>query len=175
MKRALLLGCGSSRERKVSIGDDRATDFTDFDLVTVDMNPDCNPTYVCMLPELPPNLGTFDEIHAYDSLEHWGIQGDWKGWIDEMERYHDLLNPGGRFFTLVPAGEDRFTDCGHVRFFGENYFTILSNAWYEQQAAKGNHVGDYRWYRKKDFNILALQYFGEPAHHIAAVLERADG
>lgn len=178
MKRVLLLGCGTSRERRIRVTEGGATDFSGDNVISVDMDPRCNPTYCWNMNDgFPKELvlyqdGMFDEIHAYDSLEHWGQQGDWKGWLDEMGSYHDLLKPGGLFFALVPVGEDRFADPGHVRFMGTNFFTVLSQEWYKDQAKKGIHGGDYRWYWKKDFKILHLQYSGDPPHHLAVVLEK---
>lgn len=176
MKRVLLLGCGTSRERKLRLSPNDAKDFSDCDLVTVDMDPNCNPTYVRDLPKLPAeirSIATFDEIHAYDSLEHWGVQGDWKGWIDEMGRYHDILKVGGRFFSITPMGEDRFADPGHTRFISTNWFNILCNDYYDERAAQGQHGGDYRWYWKKNFKRIGMQFIGDPPHHLAVVLEKA--
>lgn len=179
MKRALLLGSGASRERKIRITAGEPRDFKDYDLITIDMDPDCNPTIVGELPQsLPKDWGpVFDEIHAYDSLEHWGTQGDWKGWLDEMGIYHDLLKPGGRFFCVIPVGEDRFTDPGHTRFMGSNWFNILCNDYYEERAAKDptrkTAQGDYRWYWKKNFQRIAMEFVGDPPHHMAIVLEKA--
>ncbi len=174
MKRALLLGCGTSRERKIRVAAGEPKDFSGFDLVTVDMDPTCNPTVVLDLPFLFPfEHGTFDEIHAYDSLEHWGTQGSWVGWLNEMSYYHELLNPGGRFFSMTPVGEDRFADPGHTRFISTNWFNILCQDYYDERAAKGETGGDYRWYWKKNFRRIGMQFVGDPAHHLAVVLEKA--
>jgi SAM-dependent methyltransferase len=175
MKQVLLLGCGTSRDRKIRLSSDEAADFSDCELTTIDMDPNCNPTKVHDISQgLPSDWGPemFDEIHGYDSLEHWGVQGDWRGWLDEMGNYHDLLRPGGRFFCLVPTGEDRFADPGHTRFMSTNWFNVLCNDYYEERAAKGEHGGDYRWYWKKNFKRIVMQFVGDPAHHLVVVLEK---
>lgn len=182
MKRALMLGCGTSRERKIRVTAEDPVGFDDYELITIDFNKDCKPTIVHdMNFGLPKKIrdqwNSFDEIHAYDSLEHWGQQGDFRDWFNEMENYHNILRPGGRFFTLVPTGEERFVDPGHVRFFGTNYFWVLSQKWYREMNEKGIHVGDYRWYWKKDFNVLTMQYLthpNNPNHHLAVVLEKVE-
>ena len=138
------------------------------------MNPNCGATIVHDLEvrPLPFADAEFDEIHAYDCLEHWGRQGDWRAWFDEMGEYHRLLKPGGEFVALVPQGQDALADPGHTRFFSGNHFAFLSQAWYEEQIAAGRPVTDYRWYWKKDFNIRSFQFEGNPAHHLAAVLQK---
>lgn len=176
MKRVLLLGCGTSRERRIGITANDTRDFVDCEIITVDIDPNCSPTFVHDLSKGLPFSnweGRFDEIHAYDSLEHWGFQGDWRGWIAEMSDYHRALCLGGRFFCLVPVGEDRFADPGHTRFIGVNWFNVLCNDYYEERAAKDEHGGDYRWYWKKNFKRIGMQYQGEPPHHLAVVLEKA--
>jgi hypothetical protein len=72
----LLIGCGNSRKKKLNgpLGPGWST------LVTLDIDPGCEPDVVHdigVLP-LPFRDDMFDEIHAYDVLEHSGVQGDWK-------------------------------------------------------------------------------------------------
>ena len=84
MKRNLLLGCGNDRRKKVALSNE--TEWSG-DLVTMDMNPDCHPDIHGDIHRFPPRLGIqtlpfadeeFDYIGAYDVLEHWGSQGDWR-------------------------------------------------------------------------------------------------
>lgn len=181
MKKVLLLGSGTSREKKLAIpGTPR--NFDGCELITIDMDPNCKPTILWDFDEhkgLPPHFDpdTIDEIHAYDSLEHWGKQGDWRGWFAEMEAYWKMLKVGGHFFIIVPTGEDRFTDPGHTRFISTNYFHVMSERFYKERAARGEHGGDYRWYWKYNFNVLACDFMGGPefykAHHLAVLLEKA--
>src|SRR3990167_10164320 len=103
-KRSLLIGCGNSRAKKLHlVGEPEWAG----DLTTIDMNPDCGADIVMTLGGFRPYDGhspavrlpfddkTFDELAAYDSLEHWGQQGDWRGWFDEMAEYHRVRKPGG--------------------------------------------------------------------------------
>ena len=171
----LLLGCGNSRERKI-IYDDLSTSFDD--LTTIDMNPDCNPdilmdlnTLSTIRKALPFEDGCFDEIAAYDFLEHIGEQGDWRGFFNEFAEYHRVLKPGGIMGILVPVGPDALADPGHKRFFSNSHFCFLSQKFYAEALGKGDAVTDYRWYWKKDFRVKFLENNG---HHIGCLLEKLD-
>lgn len=169
MRTTLLVGAGNCRRKKVF-----AAGQTEWvgKLVTIDMDPNCGADVVWDMEQrpLPFEDESFDEIHAYDSLEHWGRQGDWRGWFDEMGEYHRLLKPKGEFVALVPVGADAFSDPGHTRFFSTNHFYFLSQKFYEQQLKAGLPITDYRWYWKKDFDVVKVILGGDPAHHVAAVL-----
>lgn len=182
MQRSLLIGCGNSREKKVFL---KSQEWAG-KLTTVDMNPDCGADIVMDLtrifnsvhPEqctlgrqLPFEEETFDEIGAYDCLEHWGNQGDWRSWFAEMAEYHRVLKPGGTMGIIVPVGEDALADPGHTRFFGMNHFRMLSQQWYHDALAKGMQVTDYRWYWRENFDVLYLQEIG--GHHIAVLLRKS--
>lgn len=167
----LLLGCGRNRQRKISVNGKK--DFADDELVALDIDPLSNPDVLFDLNGLPtgnalPFKGCcFDEIHAYDVLEHIGTQGDWKGYFIEFEEYHRILKRGGLFFILVPIGPDAICDPGHSRFFSSNHFGFLNQRFYDQDS----NVTDYRWYWKKNFEIDFLQ--NNEKHHIAVVLRKA--
>lgn len=168
-KRNLLVGAGRNHAKRV--GDER----WDGELVTVDINPDCGADVIHDMGSRPFPFGDaeFDEVHAYDSLEHWGTQGDWRGWFDEMAEYHRILKPGGLFVAVVPVGIDHFADPGHTRFFSANHFGFLSQKWYKEQERAGTSASDYRWYWKLDFDIVEHRLIGEPAHHLAIVMRKA--
>ncbi len=179
---SLLIGCGNSREKKIHY---QGNSEWSGELVTIDMDPNCGASYVmdvgfelskasdCGLSIrlLPFDDEQFDEIGAYDSMEHWGRQGDWRGWFAEMSEYHRILKPGGTMGVLVPIGPDAFADPGHTRFFQANHFHMLRQSWYEEQLAAGRPVTDYRWTWKKNFEIPFMQTYG--GHHLAVVLEKA--
>ncbi len=166
---SLLIGAGNSRVKKVSIVGEEA--WTG-ELVTLDMNNACGADIVWDLENrpLPFKDEEFDEIGAYDVLEHIGRQGDWRGWFDEMAEYHRILKPGGKFGIMVPVGEDRFADPGHTRFFGFNHFMFLNQKFYADAIAMGTACTDYRWYWKKNFNVLGGQEL--EAHHITVVMQK---
>ena len=170
---ALILGVGNCKERRIC-PPDRARDFSDVNLTTVDIDPNCNPTHVldmdaiCALPFMPE---TFDEIHAYDSLEHWGTQGDWRGYFDEFERYHTILKPDGCMYIIVPYTTDYFADPGHKRFFSMNHFAMLDQRFYKHSLENNLNVTDYRFYWKKHLEVIFNKVTPD---HIAVILQKKE-
>jgi SAM-dependent methyltransferase len=165
---SLLLGCGDDRRKKLQLAG--APEWTG-ELTTIDMNPDCGADIVHNLDShpLPFEDDTFDELAAYDVLEHLGRQGDWRGYFDEFAEYWRILKPGGTFGIIVPIGADALADVGHTRFFSGNAFCCLSQKWYA--ANKGSmSFGDYRWYWKRDFDVVFLEQIEN--HHLATVLRK---
>jgi SAM-dependent methyltransferase len=168
--KSLLLGCGNNRLKKVALPDDREWRGQ---LVTADMNPNCGADLVMDIGKLPLPFADeeFDEIGAYDVLEHVGAQGDWRRWFDECAEYWRILKPGGRMGILVPIGNEAYADPGHTRVFNANYFYALNQKWYAERLAENAPVTDYRWFYKKNFEILAVAEVD--GHHLAAVLQKS--
>ncbi len=166
---SLLIGCGNSREKKVAL--QGAASFIE-PLITLDMNPDCGANFVHNLDErpLPFKDDWFDELAAYDVLEHLGRQGDWKGFFEEFAEYWRIMKPNGLFGILVPTGPDYLADPGHTRFFSIDWFRFLNQSWYAAALAKGEQVTDYRWFYKRHFETVEAQQIGN--HHLAVVLRK---
>lgn len=176
MQQSLLVGCGKNLTKQLYLVD-QPREWAG-NLVTMDMNPEIGADVVFDMEELHGNPrgklpfpdSSFDEIGCFNAMEHWGRQGDWRGWFYEMGEFHRILKPGGQMFILVPIGEDRFADPGHTRFFQMNHFGFLSQKFYEQNAVLKSSFTDYRWYWKKDFDILVLQE--HEGHHLGVILRR---
>ena len=180
-KRSLLLGCGNSREKKISIDGNTAWAG---ELTTLDMDPDCAPDFLMDYDglgkrswrhpfgkRLPFFANTFDEIGAFDTLEHVGVQGDWRGFFLEFGEYHRILKYGGLMYVIVPINADAFADPGHTRFFHKNHFGFLAQGTYVKGLEIGAAITDYRHVWDKNFDILYLEE--QNAHHLAAVLRKA--
>lgn len=178
MQKSLLLGCGNSREKKVYLsGQEKWAG----ELVTVDINPDCGASLVFNIGARLRHVGVvrgvlpfedeeFDEIGAFDCLEHWGEQGDFRQWFGEMAEYHRIIKPGGTMGIMVPIGADALADPGHTRFFHRNHFNFLCQAFYEQNTEKRTCFTDYRWLWKLNFDILFMEQQGD--HHLAVLLRK---
>lgn len=137
------------------------------------MDPNCGADIVWNLEQrpLPFEDDTFDEIGAYDVLEHWGTQGDWRAYFDEFAEYWRILKPGGLMGIIVPINKDALADPGHTRFFHQNYFAFLNQQFYADNIANGTACTDYRWYWKRNFEIVVMK--NDNAHHLAVILRKA--
>lgn len=171
--KVLMLGCGRSKARNIIVNDKE--DFDGDDLTTIDMDPNSNPTIRMDLSKVACGErfdfddGTFDEIHAYDILEHIGVQGDWRGYFTEFGEYHRILKKEGQFFITVPIGADAIADPGHSRFFSRNHFFFLSQKFYERERKTKTMATDYRWFWNKDFEVIFMEQ--QENHHLAVILK----
>lgn len=146
----LLIGCGASRVRRLPYGGRKEWN----DLVTVDMNEDAKPDLVWDLndPHLPFEDSTFDEIHAYDVLEHLGQQGDWRAFFSEWSEWYRLLKPDGVLCGLSPRWDSgwAFGDPGHRRIVGPECLVYLQQPQYTAQVGV-TAMTDYRHVYQADF------------------------
>ena len=106
-ERVLLLGCGSSRDRRIKIQGKK--DWEGQELVTLDSNPSHSPDIVWDLDQYPwkwtkglKEGSQFDEIHAYEVLEHLGEQGYAESFFGCFFEIWRLLKPGGYLAATVP-------------------------------------------------------------------------
>lgn len=150
----LLIGCGHRRDKAIAI-DGGQDDWTA--LTTLDIDPSVKPDIVADLETLPLPFAddSFDEIHAYDVLEHTGRQGDWRFFFAQWSDFWRILRPNGLFFAKVPAHDSvwAWADPGHTRIILEETLIFLSQAQYQQQVGK-TAMTDYRPYYNADFEIL---------------------
>lgn len=102
---------------------------------------------------LPFEDEAFDEIHAYEVLEHVGRQGDWRGFFEEWAEYYRILTPGGIVVGSVPDISSKWVwaDPGHTRMLTVNTFGFLNQESYAQVGE--TMMTDYRDIWKGDFKI----------------------
>lgn len=164
----LLIGCGNSREKKITFNEIKP-EWTE--LITLDIDETCHPDVIHDLNVMPlPFEGnTFDEIHAYEVLEHCGKQGDWRFFFDQFMEFWRILKPGGFFVGSCPMWDSpwAWSDPGHTRLISAEMLTFLSQKEYEAQIGK-TAMTDYRSYYMADFDPYAKQ---ENDHNYAFVLK----
>lgn len=147
----LLIGSGNSRIKHLFQKEQK--EFQD--VTTLDIDSTCNPDVVWDLNvrPLPFDDETFDEIHAYEVLEHLGTQGDYKGFFEEFGEYWRILKPDGLLIGSVPhLPEHLWSDPGHTRFLNTITFGFLSQKAYEREVGV-TPMTDYRSIWKKNFEI----------------------
>lgn len=153
----LLIGCGTNKKKQLAApetGDEWR------DVVTLDMDSNCGPDVVWDLNHLPLPFedDTFEEIHAYEVLEHFGQQGDWKAFFAQFTEFHRILKPGGRFFGVVPIWDSEWAwgDPGHTRVITPGTLSFLQQKVYEEDVGQST-MTDYRHSYKVDFEIEGCQ------------------
>ena len=150
----LLLGCGASKAVNCrTTGEDYSSP------VTLDLDPTTNPDVLWDLNNLPYpfDSGSFDEIHAYEVLEHCGSQGDWRFFFAQFQELWRILKPGGLLVFSVPAPGSIWVwgDPGHTRHIHPAQMTFLSRAAYATQVGK-TAMTDYRHVYSADFDVVDL-------------------
>jgi cyclopropane fatty-acyl-phospholipid synthase-like methyltransferase len=140
----LLIGAGHNRDRRISL-EGKQQEWTQ--LVTLDMNPDTKPDIVHDLEHFPYPIGDnfVDEIHAYEVLEHIGVQGDWRFFFRQFDEFARILKPNGLLFSTSPSSTSPWVwgDPGHTRYMGPEVFLFLDRSIYDQQIGK-TAMTDYR-------------------------------
>jgi predicted SAM-dependent methyltransferase len=167
----LILGAGSTSKEKVLYDKE---DKSYQNPVRLDMNKDHNPDVVWNLNDrpLPFANNEFDEIHAYEVLEHVGQQGDYEGFFKEFEEYYRILKPGGRIYGSVPRWDSMWAtaDPSHTRVISEGTLVFLSQDQYELQVGV-TAMSDFRSIYKANFVTMYTERNGE---NLFFVLEKAD-
>ena len=149
----LLMGCGHRVQKDLFV-----KGYEEFDdVVRVDLFATHSPDLIVDLAHLPLPFkdNTFDEIHAYEILEHLAQQGDYRHFFAEFNEYHRILKPGGRLFASTPwwQGEWAWGDPGHTRVIQPETLSFLNPDHYKQIGETKS--SDYRplieGYWKADF------------------------
>ncbi len=169
MRRELLLGCGSTRDRRLQV---LAGQTGWENLTTLDMNAGHKPDVVFDLEglglgptgtgrghplakRLPFDDDTFDEIHGYELFEHTGQQGDWRAFFAEFSEYWRVLKPGGFLCGICPSHRSMWAwgDPSHRRVITSGTLVFLSQSQYERQVGK-TPMSDFRPWYKADFETV---------------------
>jgi Methyltransferase domain len=180
MKKQLLLGCGHTRNVQVfARGSTEKPEFED--LYTLDFNPDCKPDLQCDLEnknwfcralnsqgekavyDRPGAFSDkqlkgdyFDEVHAYEVLEHLGQQGRQDLFFDTFANIYRVLVHGGMLFATCPSRYSPWLwgDPGHRRAILPESLTFLDQTEYQKQLGK-TAMSDYRREWRGDFQCVS--------------------
>ena len=155
MKTELLIGSGSSTIKRLKIDDNNVFQ----NLTTLDYNADHKPDVVHDLMVFPYPFAdnTFDEVHAYEVLEHTGQQGDWQFFFKQFSELHRILKPNGHLLATCPSRHSAWAlgDPSHTRVLQPEQMTFLSQAEYEKQVGV-TPMSDFRFVYKADFEPVYL-------------------
>lgn len=146
----LLIGCGSRTSKDLSV-----TGVNTFEnVVRLDNNADHNPDVLWDLTRhpLPFIDNEFDEIHAYEVLEHLAYQGDYEFFFREFTEYARILKPKGLFFASVPCGVWTFGDPSHKRVIQRETLIFLNQDEYAQIGK--TTMSDFRNIYKASFKVV---------------------
>lgn len=175
MSRELLIGCGNNREKLIW---KPGTDGKWGERYCLDMDDGCKQEgeNFCQwdLNELPLPFDDnwFDEIHAYEVLEHVGQQGDYRTFFRQFEEFHRILAPGGIFCATVPMWDSSWAwgDPGHTRVITSGTLTFLSQKKYAEQVGV-NPMSDYRRFYKADYDLMHLEEKGERMFFVLSAIK----
>ncbi len=152
----LLVGAGSEHTKRLSFPS--AEKWRG--LVTCDINADHHPDVVCDLNQIPWPFGdsSFDEIHAYEVLEHLGTQGDYESFFAQFGEIYRILRPGGHVFATVPSYQSPWAwgDPSHTRVITSGTLVFLSQQEYRKQVGK-TPMSDFRFCWSGDFKTVYAQ------------------
>lgn len=103
----------------------------------------------------PTPDNTYDEIHAYEVLEHIGAQGDAKLFFDQFTEFHRILKPGGLMFASCPSWHSPWAwgDPSHTRILTVGTLSFLSQIEYAKQVGV-TPMSDFRSIYKADFEVI---------------------
>lgn len=151
-------------------------------LVTLDINPDHRPDILFNLERIdgetcnhipnkntqvidgiyksPCNTGTcpdehYDEIHAYEVLEHIGRQGDYRKFFYQFSEFWRILKQDGFLFATVPMWNSEWAwgDPSHTRVITPGSLVFLSQRQYREQIGK-TPMSDFRFCYQADFETV---------------------
>lgn len=122
---------------------------------------DCGADVVHDLNVLPYPFADnqFNEIHAYDVLEHCGRQGDWRFFFGQWSEFYRILKPGGVFCGICPGANTVWAwgDPGHTRVISEQSLLFLSQRVYASGVGN-NAMSDYRSVWAGNFEAAHIQH-----------------
>jgi SAM-dependent methyltransferase len=102
---------------------------------------------------------SFEEVHAYEVLEHLGSQGDARSFFWSFENVWRILKPGGHLFATVPSRYSAWLwgDPSHRRMICAESLLFLSQEAIAKNRAMGTAMSDFSALWTRDFKVLSAQ------------------
>ena len=154
----LLLGCGNNLKKQVTLPG-IAKEWSN-ELITLDWDDYCKPKVLHDMNILPYPFddNMFDEIHAYEVLEHCGRQGDYRFFFDQFAELHRILKPGGWVVGTCPNWDSPWAwgDPGHTRIISPEALIFLCQKEYVKQVGN-SPMTDYRFCYEADFELITRE------------------
>jgi hypothetical protein len=171
MKKILILGGGTTTTKRLdfmSLTFYTEKNYEPADITTVDVNSACSPTFVHDLNKWPWPVNEpyekheFDEVHAYEILEHLGKQGDIASFFETFREIWRALKPDGLLFASCPSFKSLWAwgDPGHTRIINAGSLVFLCKSEYAKQLGKTS-MTDYRHLLMGDWKIVNQKDDGE--------------
>lgn len=180
-QKCLMLGIGHKGNKRFLLTEQSRPD-EECEWTTLDINPDCHPDVVYDLNDmerghkLPFPDDYFDEIHAYEVMEHYGRQGDYVGFFTGMRELWRVLKPGGSLLGTSPGMHSVWAwgDPGHTRVISAEMFGYLDRRQYEELGKNSSsdyqrHVNPCWWVSSYEQDLNSHIHFAlmkEPARRV---------
>lgn len=152
----LLLGAGNDWQKKIS-WTDVPKDWVELVTCDVDESLQVHVHHDLNNCPWPFRDNYFDEVHAYEVMEHLGQQGDYRAFFNHFYEIWRILKPGGYFAATVPAWDSVWAwgDPGHRRVITRGSLIFLNQEEYKQLGKTA--MQDYRGVWKGDFELVGLK------------------
>lgn len=164
MKQVLVLGAGNQRYKRMSPQGAFDSEPRNEVITTIDIDPLSKPDVLHDLGNVPWPLhdNSYDEIHAYEILEHFGEQGDLYAFFTHFGELWRVLRSGGILFASVPRFDSvwAYGDPGHTRVISHASLAFLCRKNYEAQVGR-TAMADYRRLLVGDWQVLLSKYYGD--------------
>lgn len=99
----------------------------------------------------------FDEVHAYEVLEHLGSQGDAVSFFATFSNIHRVLKPNGHLFATVPSRYSPWLwgDPSHRRAILKESLIFLDQAQVTANRKAGSPMSDFSDLWTRNFRIIS--------------------
>jgi hypothetical protein len=101
----------------------------------------------------------FEEVHAYEVLEHLGQQGDAHAFFCSFYNLHRILKPGGHVFATCPSRYSPWLwgDPSHRRVICAESLAFLSQEVIAKNREQKTAMSDFSALWTRDFKVVSAR------------------